>query len=385
MNKQIFDDIFFNYQNKIIILTINDITNYGNRLQNYALHYMLEKYAPNITLPISINVNNFRQKVANIFRNLVKKNIKKIYGVLFSNQKSLEFKRLMASEEFTRIYIPTSHRIVTSYNRSKLVEKAKLVVIGSDQVWNYRWLSSSDLSLRLGSFVNISVPIISYAASFGVSDIEEDAKEIFQKYLPRLKAISVREHRGAELIRIMTGLDAYVVLDPTLMLDSQQWHKITRGFVLDNERYVLTYFLGKPSKDQEITIQKFAKKHSCKVRRILDVRDEITYVAGPQDFVELFEKAEYVFTDSYHACCFSLLFKKQFTVFNRAGMSGKSSMNSRMETLFNFFGLDSVVINNGIAPLIDYEKVDKLLNQHRKESQTWLDKVMKEYLHGESA
>lgn len=109
---------------------------------------------------------------------------------------------------------------------------------------------------------------------------------------------------------------------------------------------------------------------------MIDLRDPETYVAGPEDFVELFSKAEYVFADSYHACCFSILFHRQFTVFNRAGTKGKASMNSRMETLFRLFELDSVMLDDGLAPEIDYRKVDLLLQQHRTESRAWLDKAM---------
>ena len=59
-------------------------------------------------------------------------------------------------------------------------------------------------------------------------------------------------------------------------------------------------------------------------------------------------------------------------------MTGKTSMNSRMETLFRLFNLNSVMMDSGLAPEIDYGKVDQLLEQHRKESQDWLDKAMKE-------
>ena len=109
---------------------------------------------------------------------------------------------------------------------------------------------------------------------------------------------------------------------------------------------------------------------------IFDLQDRKTYVAGPQDFVELFSKAKYVFKDSYYACCFSVLFHKQFTVFNRAGTEGKANMNSRMETLFRLLGLDSVVMDEGLAPRIDYQKVDALVEQHRTESRAWLNQAM---------
>ena len=50
----------------------------------------------------------------------------------------------------------------------------------------------------------------------------------------------------------------------------------------------------------------------------------------------------------------------------------------KIANLFRLFDLDSVMMDSGLAPEIDYGKVDQLLEQHRKESQDWLDKAMKE-------
>lgn len=364
------------------ILTINDDLNYGNRLQNYALSCILEAYRPTTTFQTVVNVNsNFKAMLKNLLPGVVVSTLGNQSFLAMSLQnKILESKRAMSGANFTKVFVPDNLFRITARDGLTSLQKDKIksVVIGSDQVWNYQWVSKEDLALRLGSFVPDDVPIISYAASFGIAEVSDEVIPIFQKYLPRLKAISVRESQGAELVKEMTGLDAMVVLDPTLMLGMNQWNKITRGFVSDKAEYVLTYFLGKPSDAQEKTIQDFARKRGCRIRRILDLRDKETYVAGPQDFVELFSKAQYVFTDSYHACCFSILYHRQFTVFNRAGMEGKANMNSRMETLFRLFDLDSVVMDEGLAPRIDYEKVDQLLAQHRTESRAWLNKAMTE-------
>lgn len=359
-----------------LILTISDYWNYGNRLQNYALERMLERYGTSTTIYSCIDHPSLEKNSLFCIKNL----IKHIYSSIFSDDRALSFIRNLKFQVFTRKYVPDDNFsfLMKSGLRAKQKKDFVYLVIGSDQVWNYKWLSKKGLALRLGSFVSDDHPIISYAASFGVSEVDNDAKIIFQKYLPRLKTISVRENRGAELVKEMTGLDATVVLDPTLMIAADDWLEITENFVSNDDKYILTYFLGGSSDDQESDIQTYAKEHGCRVRRILDPRDRETYAAGPQDFVELFSKAQYVFTDSYHACCFSILFHKQFTVFNRAGMTGKASMNSRMETLFRLFDLGSVMMDSGLAPEIDYEKVDQLLEQHRKESQDWLDKAMEE-------
>lgn len=362
------------------ILTITDVDNYGNRLQNYALQSLLSRYGTCTTITMPIGIKKKLPYCLIKGRGILSLFIKRIYSYMFNDERSVKFKRFIKCSEMTdslinhdSFYLSCTHDFFAIHG-----ETFKTLVIGSDQVWNYQWLTSNELELRLGSFAFNEHDVFSYAASFGVSDIDDEAKKVFQKYLPQMKSISVREDRGAEIVKEMTHLNATVVLDPTLMLASDKWMKITEGFVPDDDEYVLTYFLGRPSDEQERDIQAYAKAHGCRVRRILDLRDKETYVAGPQDFVELFSKAQYVFTDSYHACCFSILFHKQFTVFNRAGMTGKSSMNSRMETLFRLFDLDSVMMDSGLAPEIDYVKVDRLLEQHRRESQAWLDMAMEE-------
>lgn len=360
-----------------IIITLNDIENYGNRLQNYALNYLLSEYG-SVTTAFCSDYKNWPASAIRI-RGAVSSFIKRLISGLCEKTFPVLEKRHNRCVHFTKTYIPDSYvKIDSVYGVCPKFVHCKHYVIGSDQIWNFHWCSKKGLALRLGGFEHHGAKVFSYAASIGVSEIPEAESSLFQRYLPALSAISVREFRGAELVKEMTGLDAVIVLDPTLMLDVDKWLRITDNFVSTDDKYVLTYFLGRPSDEQEQDIQTYARAHGYRVRRILDLRDKETYVAGPQDFVELFSKAQYVFTDSYHACCFSILFHKQFTVFNRAGMTGKSSMNSRMETLFRLFDLNSVMMDSGLAPEIDYKKVDRLLEQHRKESRDWLDKAMEE-------
>ncbi len=357
-----------------LIVTISDYANYGNRLQNYALQTILDDYGETTTVYDRTNTTSTQK----VLKEDLRKSLFVVKAHILRRQHLLELKRVKKCIAFTERYVPDDKFRMDDYQGFKAHGNATFnrVIVGSDQVWNPQWITARDLELRLASFAPADCPVISYAASFGVSAIEDNSKLIFQKYLPNFKSISVREFRGAELVQEITGLSATVVLDPTLMLSAESWECIIGHFVPDDDCYVLTYFLGRPSDAQEKNIQDYAKEHGCRVRRILDNRDPETYVAGPQDFVELFSKADYVFTDSYHACCFSLLFHKQFTVFNRAEMTGKANMNSRMETLFRLFNLDSVMMDEGLAPLIDYKEIDVLLETHRVNSRHWLDDAM---------
>lgn len=249
------------------------------------------------------------------------------------------------------------------------------MIVGSDQVWNYNWLNRADCRWRLG----LDVPqecLLTYAASIGLDDIDDEWRPVFKEGWSRIPHISVREDRAAELVKEIVGREAAVVLDPTLMLTRDQWRGVFTGFVPEGDRYVLTYFLGRPSDEQERIISSVAKGLDARIRRINDTRDRETYVAGPGEFVELFSKTQYVFTDSYHACCFSILYNRPFKVFNRAGFDGKASMNSRMRTLFRLFELDDFMGIDEVLPTFDWMKINFLLERNRKKSREWLENAL---------
>ena len=365
-----------------IIVTITDITNYGNRLQNYALNQLLTSYGACSTAEFVPGINGWQTYTKmRIKESLHLRSAKLLMFRLLrpKSEQCLNLTRRYRMRHFTDAFIPHGQYRLSSYKGLETLRRGNYdtIVLGSDQIWNPTWPSLDELKLYLGSFAKNGSTIVSYAASFGISSIEDsEIRKVFAEYLPRIDSISVRERRGEQLVEDLGHVSAKVVLDPTLMLSAKQWQQITNSFVPKDDRYVLTYFLGKPSEEQQRCIMEYATMHNCRVRRILDPSDPETYVAGPEDFVELFSKAQYVFTDSYHACCFSILFHKQFTVFTRSGLSKGENMNSRMETLFDLFQLDSVVMDDGIAPNIDYVRVDELLDWRRAESKAWLDNAM---------
>lgn len=95
---------------------------------------------------------------------------------------------------------------------------------------------------------------------------------------------------------------------------------------------------------------------------------------GPSEFLSLVKYAEHVYTDSFHGTVFSILFHKQFTVFERAHKAGKVSMNSRITDLLKTFGLSDRLSNDALltSQNIDYNQVEPILCKLRKESKDWL-------------
>lgn len=351
---------------KIAILTINDDLNYGNRLQNYALQKVLERYG---------DVTTLRIKGREAHSSSWSDSLCTYISLLFPGVRHAKAVRVLRSRAFTQDLVDDSQAVIDSNGvRSAGDYKPDLIVIGSDQVWNYRWLDAEMLRIRLG-LSSSGVPKISYAASIGVSELTSEVIPVFAEGLKHLQYISVREDKAKELVEGCSGKTATVVLDPTLLLSANDWRSVASSSVTPSEGYVLTYFLGKPSEHQEQIIQRYADAHGLKVRRFLDPRDLATYAAGPREFVDLFANASYVFTDSYHACCFSSIFNKPFKVFGRAGAAAAKNinMNSRMETLFRVLGIDSDLSNEDDLPQLDYKRINERREQARKESLEWLD------------
>lgn len=362
-----------------LIFTIDDINNYGNRLQNSALRAVLATMG---RTPTTLRQLYRTSTQMQYLLKLYTYSVRQWYKASSSRRNHWALmKRFQRSRDFSLKHCDNRACSVSfakgisriPFSPQNVVENP-LVVIGSDQVWNYRWLSRQDLALRLG-LISPNYELITYAASIGLNDIDDEWRPLFREGWSRIPYISVREDRAAELVKEISGRDAAVVLDPTLMLTREQWAEVFTDFVSEDDVYVLTYFLGHPSDEQEKIISSVAKGLGARIRRLNDIRDLETYVAGPAEFVELFSKAQYVFTDSYHACCFSILYNKPFKVFNRAGFDGAVSMNSRMKTLFRLFGLGCSMGDDAL-PSYDWRHVNALLEQHRRESRGWLENAL---------
>lgn len=145
---------------------------------------------------------------------------------------------------------------------------------------------------------------------------------------------------------------------------------------LKGEKYILTYFLGNPSDEERLYIRQYAELNKLKIYNLGDPSDDKCWVAGPIDFVKLIYNAEAVFTDSFHACIFSIIFEKYFEVFDRN--SNLESMNSRIDTLLTTFNLSYQKHDfNQTKRKIDYYSVNKILQRKKELSFVFLSEQIK--------
>ena len=341
--------------NKIGIVTIIDNNNYGNRLQNYALQVYLKKYGFNVITLKNIAYTNFKSKSLFIgYLKRIRKNI--INAFLINKGRSKKFKEFNRNIHFSKKYI-------TPY--SKISKKYDYFVVGSDQVWMPNFGRLSDVDLL--TFANDNQKV-AYAASFGLTDLPELYGNYVKENLLKFKAISVREYTGKKIVTNLTKRkDVEVLIDPTMLLSNKEWEKVMKiPNQWENRKYILLYFLGEYSTNRKKEIEKFAKVNNCKIINLMD-KNSAFYETGPSEFLYLIKNAFLIFTDSFHACVFSIIFNKPFIVFERLG--GKSRMNSRIDTLLEKFQLQNRKYNeekltNSILEF-DYEYAFKILRKEK--------------------
>ena len=335
---------------KVGLITIIGYSNYGNRLQNYAVQEFFKQInciIETINNPVEVYDFKYTDKVR-FFKKIIKQTFigKRIVEIKnrnssfnYTNQKIKQEK----FRKFTQTYIKTSNTLTLIQRKSNIpTAEFDYFIVGSDQVWNYDHYRGSWID-----FLQFAPPEkrIAYAASIGLDEIPKKREAQFKEYISGMKYISVREQRAKEIIEELTDKKADVVLDPTLVLTAEQWSKIsTKPSIEMPKKYILLYFLGKISDIRMSYIKEYAQINECSILDIDNLKDKENniYVADPGEWVYLIANCQCMFTDSFHGCVFSIIHHKDFEVFHRIKEDGSDAgMFSRIETLTSMFKLEN--------------------------------------------
>lgn len=348
---------------KIGIVTIID-GNYGNRLQNYALQEYLKECGYDV-----VTLSNKEPSEKDILTLKIKSSIAGINRWVVRPYWRWE----IFNYKFIRFRYYSS-----KLELANLVDEFDAFIVGSDQVWN-PILYYFDADFMFLKFAG-EEKRISYAASFGISSLPDDFESQFKEGLMGFSDISVRESDGADIVYNLTGKRVPVVLDPTMLIDAKAWSKLGNKSILKcKTNYLLKYFLGERNHKVELEIEQYAKSMGLKIIDISREKMKDEWRVGPKEFLWLIEHAQVVCTDSFHGSVFSILFQKQFWVFQRPYQKDTGSMNSRIYTLLNSFNLEErLVLAEGKLSdqEIMYDKVCKLLSQRRKEGERFINAAL---------
>lgn len=322
------------------IVTINDYSNYGNRLQNYAVQQVLRSLGCHATTIVNKPTPATSESVIQKLREMSVGTIirKACERISRFRTRNLIARRTEACRRFTSENIVETPFCITEGQVPKdLGERFEHFVVGSDQVWNPIFRKGSSID-----FLTFAPPSkrVAYAASFGITKIPERFVPQYREWLSGIAHISVREDSGFRIVRQLTGKEPVVLIDPTLMLTEQQWSIIlTPANLKPRSEYLLTYFLGDVDRQRNQAIYKIASAHGLDVVHLASLRDTTRYAISPGEFLDYIWSAKIVLTDSFHGAIFSILFETPFVVFERVGR--EPSMGSRFDTLLKRFGLES--------------------------------------------
>ncbi|ACU90626.1 polysaccharide pyruvyl transferase family protein [Desulfomicrobium baculatum] len=342
---------------KIGILTIVKVNNYGAELQAFALQYKLNNLGYNAELIDYLFYKNKYYKFSNkslpIFKISLKNKLKEKLLPLLEIVRSYKYRKnkKIREQKFDKFHIKFSKfSSLTYFSYDDLYSENfdyDCFVVGSDQVWNpYNYVSIEPYFL---TFAPLDKPKISYASSFGVSSIPTNYHSEYRKLLNVLDAISVREARGVELIKEMSGRNSVHVVDPTLLLGVEDWRTVAELPSYEHP-YLLLYVLTESSYITKLAklIAKnlnFSIIRICKNASSEDTDSSIVNIidAGPSEFVGYFMKASFVLTNSFHGTTFSTLFEKPFFTI----LPKNKPNNSRQQGFLFSIGLEDRLIEEG--------------------------------------
>lgn len=343
------------------VVTLHGLTNYGNRLQAYAVHSILRSrgYQPRMFIFSPSFTANYHPSVSGWIRT----NLRRSRPAM---QRLIRFRRF---EKLMR------HEVI--HSRRHLLDtrdRFDCFVVGSDQVWNPHFVE-----LAGPEFLDWAYPHqrICLAPSFGVDRLPSDSAPAYSEGLHGFARISVREDAGACMVRELTGREASVLIDPTLVLETSEWRAVASDAARPATRYTLTYFLGEKSDTRASYVGAVSRSRGLAVVNLLDRRDPRTFAAGPAEFIDLVANAECVFTDSFHGSAFSLIFGVPLVIFAREGET--DSMGSRIETFVRTFGLERHLYVEGQGLDVfdsDYAHASLALKRKREEFLTYLDEEL---------
>lgn len=382
---------------KVGLVTCYFKSNYGSLLQAYATQKFLDSLKiENETINIDKNIDFKKGKrkyyTSQIFNFTFVKSKLGMIKLKFDKKINKELGKNISIREKKFKEFRNQFRLTKELNTyAELKEYCKNfdnVLVGSDQLWLPVNVVSDYYTLN---WVPDEINKISFSTSFGISSIPEKYEELYKKFLNRINYLSTREESGKKIIKDLTGRDAKVVCDPTLLFNKEEWMDIQEKEAIIKEKYILCYFLG-----NSIEYRKFAERlkektgykiisinHCDEYVKYSDVfADETPYDIGPAEFLNLIRNAEYVCTDSFHGTVFSLINNVKFFVFRRYNKKSKVSTNSRLDSLLETVNLKERLlegnedIDKAIEMNIDFSNVNKKLEEFRSDSKEFLEKAL---------
>ncbi len=382
---------------KVGILTLPLSINYGGILQAYALQTVLERLGHE-TVVINRNIlwTVPGWKLPLIYA--VRRAGRMLTGKDIDIHKEISHNNAVLSRSrYTAMFVSSHIRTVTVDRYSDLSEHMfDAIVVGSDQIWRPKYFYADIRDAYLHFARKWQIRRVAYAASFGTDEWEYTPEQTAAcaALAGRFDAVSVREDGAVELCRSRLGVDSVRLLDPTLLLDAEDYVCLLPpaargGCAGASSGRLFAYFLdGSPQKHSfaeragsEWGLSPFSLQQPAEAGSGISsvttpgvpagILGEWTPQPPVEDWIGAFLKADAVVTDSFHGCIFSMIFRKPFIV-----IGNKERGMSRFVSLLSLLGLEDRLVESADGPLpgpdVDFAPAYERLRLLRRDSLDFL-------------
>ena len=340
---------------KIATITYSWCQNWGAVLQAHALVQYLRQNGHHANV---IDYRGFDEKVIYTVKSIPDG----IYSIL--NYTACK-RRVQKFAEFRKNSMFLSRRCDTTEQLEALEREFDAFITGSDQVWNVGLGVCDDFYLQ---FIKDREKCISYAASFGVSEIPEKHQADTIRGINHIAQLSVREKSGAEIINKLTGRECSIVLDPVFLLPVDYWKGFCDKCDLPHQKYVFVY-PTQITNELLTAVKTIRKKTGLQVISPFKIPGaKVVKDIGPEEFVGYIRNAEYVIASSFHATAFSVIFQKNLCVVPH------KQTGARVVDLLEALNLSEQCLWNGTNGIIDadYMGANQILQNKVEESKAFL-------------
>lgn len=359
------------------IVTFHCSYNFGSALQTYALKRLIEKMGH------VARVVDYRGRDFDAYRVMRLNSFPLVASSLLAYRRNCA--RRDSFEAFQRRWFDLTDRYTYEDERRmvELQDKFDCFVCGSDQIWNLD-CTCGPVSPYFLEFAG-EVRRVAYApslahTSFQPEHFTEDDRQFIAAQLDRFSAISVREAVTVPLFQPLTNRTIETCLDPTLLLDREDYAPITNDEAISKGRYVFVYMLERNDAVNR-QAERVARSLGARIEYVskwpqrFGVASKNRYGIGPSEFLGLLAHAEAVVTNSFHATVFSLLFGVPFQT-----LATKNS-GSRMHELLSEVGECSHLIEaetDGLPTAVNVGDMQMRLERLRDSSQLFLHQALME-------
>ncbi len=367
--------------------------NYGTLLQNFALQeylkqqghspYWIRTRVDKTNKPI---IQSIKEKIIGSLRFIASPikghtQARKIRSFNKKHPRNFHF--------FIEKHVSTSSIEYTENELLRSPPESDVLIVGSDQIW------TDVTKTNFLAFGDSAQSRIAYAVSAPWQNLQKPWYEEAAKYVNNINSISVREVSGLNILEKLGRIDVEHVVDPVLLhnkdfylnlIDQESTYRWQC-----KEKSVLAYYVNLKSLDDipwESSLQ-LSEHLGCKLNAIPMQGAELvlpeTHISTPSPiaWIEAFNQAEFVLTNSYHGALFSIIMKKSFLIFLQDGHG--THQNIRFTSALAPLGLHKRILSSNewrrmsahemqqaLQDPINWKDVDDKLHLWREKSKAFL-------------